>query len=380
MNQHDAGAISAAKCRELLGLQELSSNHPQPWFPSSEELAQAVEELSSIVSPRGLSADDIEVIAQIDRSVVPWALFPRPGNYQLLLADAAHLDLASVHPARLFVMRESLQGCISDMPFDQAKAGSFCDELARRSRSLVARMDEATSMRFEEFKREVRANTHDRNALLDALNYPIVEPYVIEEFFVQLLGSGVFLFDDRQHPAGSPVERDYSWRNISTSPVALVRLLSTRAGLNSGSFIDLGCGSGAVMLTVALLTHFDVSGIEIERYWCDIGTERARMINRSDITFRHEDLLESSFSGSSVLFVYSPFKASGHLLPMFVQRLAEQTNNSDTEVWVASYAGLQQSIRKSSSFFLLDECGGLEVYRNVTFSSGSRLHRIDVDR
>jgi|GEM_PF-6973394 len=104
------------------------------------------------------------------------------------------------------------------------------------------------------------------------------------------------------------------------------------------------------------------------------------MINRSDITFRHEDLLESSFSGSSVLFVYSPFKASGHLLPMFVQRLVEQTNNSDTEVWVASYAGLQQSIRQSSSFSLLYECGGLEVYRNVTFSLGSRLDRIDVDR
>jgi|GEM_PF-3667289 len=65
MNQHDAGAISAAKCRELLGLQELSFNHLQPWFPSPEELAQAVEELSSIVSPRGLSADDIEVIAQL---------------------------------------------------------------------------------------------------------------------------------------------------------------------------------------------------------------------------------------------------------------------------------------------------------------------------
>jgi predicted RNA methylase len=111
---------------------------------------------------------------------------------------------------------------------------------------------------------------------------------------------------------------------FQATPVRCVLELVTRAGITDADvFFDLGCGTGKVLMLVALLTGAAAVGVELEPAYCDFARARVEALGLRRVQLRNEDARRADYSSGTVFFMFHPF--TGALLEAVLQRLRAQT-------------------------------------------------------
>lgn len=92
---------------------------------------------------------------------------------------------------------------------------------------------------------------------------------------------------------------------IPTPSVAIDALLDLAEVSGSDVMYDLGCGDGQILITAAIRYPLCGIGIDIDPQRIQEAQEKARSLGVSDrISFRQENLFESTFADATVVILY----------------------------------------------------------------------------
>ena len=85
--------------------------------------------------------------------------------------------------------------------------------------------------------------------------------------------------------------------------------------------VDLGCGSGRLVLYGALLTPARLCGIELDRGRFEVASRAVEQLGLSNATILRGDILEQDWSDGTVFYAFRPLPAETE--PVVVDRLHE---------------------------------------------------------
>jgi SAM-dependent methyltransferase len=85
--------------------------------------------------------------------------------------------------------------------------------------------------------------------------------------------------------------------------------------------VDLGCGSGRLVLYGALLTPARLWGIELDRGRFEVACRAVEQLGLSNVTILRGDILEQDWSDGTIFYAFRPLPAETE--PVVVERLHE---------------------------------------------------------
>jgi len=141
----------------------------------------------------------------------------------------------------------------------------------------------------------------------------------------------------------------------------LAKLLARLRLPTAGSFVDLGCGKGRVLLIASQLGYRRVVGVEFCARLCrqareNINRFRARHPHCSPIDVIESDVALYKFTGDeSVLFMYNPFDKV--VMKQMMDNIRTSVRRSPREIWLIYNTPLQHEIVQQE-----DDFGRCEQY------------------
>lgn len=89
--------------------------------------------------------------------------------------------------------------------------------------------------------------------------------------------------------------------------IEVVRFLGISAA--DFTFIDLGCGKGATLMTASSLGFASIVGVEFAREFVDIARDNLAKVRARSVTVWHGDAADFQFPpGNLVVYLYNPFR------------------------------------------------------------------------
>ena len=322
--------------------------------------AERIALYAASIPPEGLSPEIVAKLTMRHPSLTPWCHEPRAGNFELVVAETLAVNLDKVHPARLYLMSQELTVLLTHIesgsnPLPHPEVLTEAEkESARRA---LTRINTVTEEKTAQLVNQIREHSYRREELLRALAHPAISKGAFRSFFNTVCGENIYFSYDEISPEPYVNERDYSWQNISSEPLDIIRFLTSETSKASLTFVDLGCGSGGSLFPFALLTEWRCEGIEIEPQWCEVAQRVAERLRRSDVRITQADLLEHDFSRRDMYYIYSPFR-EGEMLTQFVERIDNLVHPS-SELLVSAYPPLVRALETGSVFRKVKDYGEL---------------------
>jgi hypothetical protein len=122
---------------------------------------------------------------------------------------------------------------------------------------------------------------------------------------LDLLVTGV-LGMDAPPDAPGPLEADLVFYQPTPARV-LLTLLDQLQPTSADVFCDVGSGLGHVPILAHLLTGVRARGIELEPAYVRYAQAHAAALNLPDVRFTLADARQADFSGSTIIYLYTPF-------------------------------------------------------------------------
>lgn len=193
---------------------------------------------------------------------------------------------------------------------------------AERLRCALEQADRAFTLEVREGLRTGAYTGAALRALLERFHARSEGPAGAAYDFSDGFANAVLGFDDT---ALQPqVELDPEMVFFQATPVRCVLELISRAQVSDADvFFDVGCGTGKVLMLVALLTGATAVGVELEPAFCDFARGRVAALGLRRIALRNEDARQADCSDGTVFFLYHPF--TGAILDEVLERLRVQT-------------------------------------------------------
>jgi SAM-dependent methyltransferase len=144
-------------------------------------------------------------------------------------------------------------------------------------------------------------------------------------------------------------------RYQATKVRPLAKLLGELRLPTTGSFVDLGCGKGRVLLIASQLGYRRVVGVEFCAHLCRQAREnvdrfRARHPNCSPIDVIESDVALYRFAGDeSFLFMYNPFDEV--VLKQMMDNIRNSVRRMPREIWLIYNTPIQhETIQRKGDF------------------------------
>jgi SAM-dependent methyltransferase len=174
---------------------------------------------------------------------------------------------------------------------------------------LYARIAETASREHAELRARIRSCSISRDALLAMLTEaPLdIRDHLVEEIL------GIAYPPLERAPAERDVNRDF------TSSLQEILFVLEHAGLSpESSLVDLGAGSGKVVLLTALLTGARAYGLELDAALVAGAQAAARSLQLEHAQFLQGDIREAPLPPADAYYLFIPFLGSAAV----VKRLA----------------------------------------------------------
>jgi len=319
------------------------SQHSSPQS-SSATYPEGAEQVSSVgqhTCSRSETYDGLAPVGQI-------------GRFSQLSHEVLTTGLSNFHPARAFVIRETLNEALhKDLVHGDER--SFVTQAFFRLQSF-------STSAIPYLISDIQRGAYSRNDLRMALYHPLISPQAVESFFSSVVDRRIFVRSQSER-VEDPEVPSTSFGYVSFSPHSMVCALNEHEAIHS--FHDLGCGLGSMMFIVALLTDAQVSGTDISGSMCAQGREFSKFIARPDITFHQADLLDPSytFPPAEVYYSYSPFIWKQVGMREFALKVEQALVPQKGELWLGDYKPLCEVFEEATCFELTRRHDRLSIYR-----------------
>lgn len=293
-------------------------------------------------SPSGTSVKEFARLqADCEGLFWPIAEYQSLLGLKLCMAELKQLDLYECHPVRAFILMRELTSALSGSITDLSE---FERELRTEFFEFVDNCDELLS-RFDKFVEDLRQGNYIKPELLEAFNFPFVSSEALEYTFDKFHGLDATLFNfDRARNKdrvfeGSEILHPY----IASSLSDIVQALTQFSYSTGQRFLDVGCGAGATLIAVALMSDLKVIGIDISAEWFGLGRAAAASLGIEGIKFVKQDALKDKLPEAEIIYFYSPFNEVA-LISEFFKRIKRQFKDRDLTVWAPDYSKFDQAV------------------------------------
>jgi SAM-dependent methyltransferase len=180
---------------------------------------------------------------------------------------------------------------------------------------LYARIAETASREHAELRARIRSGSLSRDALLALLTEAPLD--IRDHLAEEILGIAYPSLD--RAPAERDVNRDFT----SSLQEILFVLEHAQLGTQS-SFVDLGAGSGKVVLLTALLSGALAAGLELDAELVASAQAAARSLQLERAHFVQADIREAPLPAADVYYLFIPFLGSAAVVKRLAPIAAER--------------------------------------------------------
>ena len=144
------------------------------------------------------------------------------------------------------------------------------------------------------------------------------------------------------------------------TPLTVLHEIADECGISKNDTVfELGCGRGLGMFWLNHYIGCKVVGVEKIPLFVRLGMQLIKKLNMKDVSFRNENMLNTDYSGATVLYFYGTgFEDS------FIERLTKKIQNlpKDTKIITVSYPMSSPAFQLSKQFDVKFNWGTSTIY------------------
>jgi hypothetical protein len=341
-------------------------------FPTAAEVSRTIQELSAVIPCSGLTRELWSELRLANTRLDSWPDLPNPHNYVLAAAELSACDPEKIHPARLFLLMETMCDILACPPFEGEHFTDYMRALSAIAQDHLRLFSEKGAHVIEVLEKNIVSHKNDSQHLFKALDTPVVESAMLMKFFNRVSGKSLYNFEIDSPDIPQPPQGSYAY--VSSDVADILEFLRSLFAPAQGNFCDLGCGGGGVIVPFALLSNYRVSGIEIDRNWCTQLEDTLSRIGHNHVKVHCQDVLQADLSREDILYVYSPFEDLD-LIAQLVKRIEIEAKKREIIVLSPFLPAMQDALMKSNHLQFVAVVGTGQLEFNNQMVGGIYIFR-----